>query len=229
MPMTAVKCSLCHHEQVFVFAGAHGRDYYRCPRCDLVFVPAEQHIAPAAARNRYLQHRNTPSDAGYRKFLGRLARALVPRLKPGSSGLDYGSGPGPTLSGMLVEQGFPMAVYDLYFAADPATLQCSYDFITCTETVEHFTQPSAEFSRLEGLLQPGGLLGIMTQMRNADQGVSGAATGGRTDQAFAKWWYLRDETHVGFYSASTMRWIAQRFGWQVDFPAPTITIFQKLD
>lgn len=227
MPMTTVNCPLCQHAQVSVFAGVRGRDYYRCHRCDLVFVPAEQHITPAAARQRYLQHRNAPSDAGYRRFLDRLACALVPRLKPGSHGLDYGSGPGPTLSVMIAEQGFAMSIYDPFFADDPATLQCAYDFITCTETVEHFTQPSTEFSRLDGLLQPGGLLGIMTQMRNPDQGVAGAATEGRMDPAFSEWWYLRDETHVGFYTAGTMRWIAQRFGWQVDFPAPTITIFQK--
>ena len=45
-----------------------------------------------------------------------------------------------------------------------AALNRTYDFITCTETVEHFTDPCTELQRFDILLRPGGWLGVMTGM-----------------------------------------------------------------
>jgi hypothetical protein len=179
-------------------------------------VPAAQHLSSAAERARYETHRNDPTDAAYRAFLNRLAAPLIPRLPPGACGLDYGAGPGPTLSVMLAEQGFPMSNYDPFFAPDRRALHRTYDFITCTETVEHFARPGEEFARLDALLRPGGWLGVMTQMEESDA-------------AFADWWYARDPTHVAFYRASTMRWIAGRFRWRIESPAASVTLFQKAE
>lgn len=209
-----LSCPLCSAGATFRLHRAGPREFWRCRACQLTFVPRPQHLAAAEAAARYRQHRNDPGDAGYRAFLDRLARCLTPRLAAGADGLDYGSGPGPTLSVMLEEQGFRMRLYDPWFAPDDAALRATYDFITCTETVEHFADPSAEFRRFDALLQPGGWLGVMTQMQE-------------DDAAFPTWWYLKDPTHVCFYRADTMRAIARRFGWQVEFPAPSITLFHK--
>jgi hypothetical protein len=96
----------------------HGRRYGTCAACGLIQVTREDHLTPAAERAHYGTHRNDPADPGYRTFLDRLCAPLVQRLPPGAEGLDYGSGPGPTLSVMLEEQGFPMRVYDPHFADD---------------------------------------------------------------------------------------------------------------
>jgi hypothetical protein len=42
---------------------------------------------------------------------------------------------------MLAEAGHAMALYDPFFRPDPAALERDYDFITCTETAEHFHHP----------------------------------------------------------------------------------------
>ena len=65
---------------------------------------------------------------------------------------------------MLEEQGYRMSLYDPFFAPSPDALERRYDFITCTETVEHFYQPGKEFRRLDRLLRSGGWLGVMTEM-----------------------------------------------------------------
>ena len=60
------------------------------------------------------------------------------RLLPKSQGLDYGCGPGPALAHMLREAGHDVALFDPFFAPDPAPFNRTYDFVTCTEVAEHF-------------------------------------------------------------------------------------------
>jgi hypothetical protein len=182
--------------------------------CRLVFMDPDARLAPDAERAHYDLHENDPADEGYRAFLNRLAVPLVRKLPPRAEGLDYGSGPGPTLSVMLEEQGFGMTIYDPLFAPEEGALRRRYDFITCTETVEHFFHPREEFERLDGLLRPGGWLAVMTEIQR--EGV-----------AFRDWRYARDPTHVSFYRARTMEWIAARFGWQRELPHPNVVLFRK--
>ncbi len=163
---------------------------------------------------QYLQHNNDPDDPQYRKFLSRLLTHLTPNLTDGASGLDYGAGPGPTLSIMLEERGFNMNIYDPFFAPDPDVLNQVYDFITCTEAVEHFFNPAYEFARLDSMLKPGGWLGIMTMMLTSDI-------------KFEDWWYHREPTHVSFYQQETMQWIANQFKWDVIFPQRNVILFRK--
>ena len=76
----------------------------------------------------------------------RLWDELRPRLPEGARGLDYGAGPGPALAAMIEEDGYSAALYDPLFHPDEAVLSDSYDFITCTETVEHFATPAPTFN-----------------------------------------------------------------------------------
>jgi hypothetical protein len=207
-------CPLCASDDVTPLAHAHGRDFIGCADCGLAFVEPSQRPPAAAERARYETHENDPSDAGYRAFLGRLFEPLAARLPPGAEGLDYGSGPGPTLSLMLREAGFPTAIYDPYFAPDLAAFERTYDFVTCTETAEHFFAPAAEFDRLDALLRPGGWLAVMTTILT-------------DEQALETWWYARDPTHVCFYRAETMEWIARRYGWLLERTHANVALFRK--
>ena len=209
-------CPLCQSPTTHHFASVHRRTYLECPTCTLVFLTPSERLGPDTERAHYLTHENDPNDARYREFLDRLAIPLTARLSPGARGLDVGSGPGPTLSLMLQERGFPMETYDPYFAPNPSVLEQSYDFITATETVEHFYDPGNEFARLTKLLRPGGFLGVMTEML-------------LDDRPFDKWHYPRDPTHVSFYRRSTMDWIAQHFRYELEFPRPNVALFRKLD
>jgi len=189
-------------------------DYGRCDVCEATFIPSSQHPAPESERAEYELHRNDPQDAGYRAFLNRLARPLLARLAPASEGLDYGCGPGPLLADMLRAAGHRVALYDPFFAPDPSVLQRSFDFVTCTEVVEHFHHPAEEFARLDGLLRPGGWLAIMTCFQT-------------DDARFARWHYRRDPTHVVFYREATFRVIASQYGWVCEIPAKDVVLMRK--
>jgi SAM-dependent methyltransferase len=211
--MSRLRCPLCATAGAPLAFAAHRRSYYRCGECDLLFVAAADRPSPEVERAVYEQHDNDPADPGYRAFLDRLAAPLVARLEPGARGLDYGCGPGPALAAMLTEAGYPTAVYDPLFAPDRAPLARRYDFVTCTETVEHFHDPAAELARMGALVAPGGWLAVMTALVDARLGP--------------RWWYLRDPTHVCCYSLATMRWLAARFGWRLEHPAANVVLFRK--
>ena len=209
-------CPLCHSEPIRQFAIIDSNTYWRCDVCHLTFLSSESYLSSEDELARYLLHENSPEDCRYRKFLSRLTDYLIPKLQPGAKGLDFGSGPGPTLSVMLEEAGFFMDIYDPYFAADTAPLEREYDFITCTETVEHFYHPATEFHRFDRMLRHCGWLGIMTEVL-------------KSDEDFANWWYHREPTHVCFYKQKTMDWIATQYGWRVEYPRKNVTLFYKLE
>jgi SAM-dependent methyltransferase len=214
MDLRPIPCPLCASDQTAPRANLHGRDYWACSRCQMVFLLPEQRLDSASELARYETHDNHPDDPRYRAFLSRLFDPLVSKLPEGAKGLDYGAGPGPALQAMLNEAGFSTAVYDPFFAPDPAPLAQRYDFVTCTETVEHFYDPAGEFRTFDRLLRPGGWLGVMTDMMEADTKLE-------------SWYYLRDPTHVVLYSHRTMAWIAQEFGWSVEHPHPNVALFRK--
>ena len=200
--VNAESCPLCRYEPIREFSVVDSKTYWRCDVCHLTFLSSESYLSPEDELARYLLHENSPEDQRYREFLSRLTDHLIPKLPPGAEGLDFGSGPGPTLSVMLQEKGFSMDLYDPFFAPNTAPLERTYDFITCTETVEHFYQPAKEFHRFDRLLRHGGWLGIMTEILESDDD-------------FANWWYHREPTHVCFYKQETMAWIATQYGWRV--------------
>lgn len=206
-------CPLCQ-TAAKAFLKANGKTYYRCGECHLRFVDPAAHPNRDAELGQYLHHENEVDDPGYRRFLSRLANPLLEVLTPASDGLDYGCGPGPALAAMMQEAGHRMAVWDPFFAPDPAPLSQHYDFVTCTEVAEHFHSPAQEFARLDALIKPGGHLGLMTCFQTEDD-------------RFAHWHYRKDPTHVVFYRAETMRWIALKFGWKVVFPRKDVAIMFK--
>ena len=190
------------------------RDFFHCAECDCVFVPDEFLLSPEAERERYLLHDNDPEHEGYRTFLGNLRDEVVPLLPPGAEGLDYGCGEPAVLIMMLEQAGFRVAGYDLFFRPDRAPLQRAYEFIVCSETAEHFRHPLTEFERLNSLLRPGGILGVMTGMLERWSDLH-------------TWHYRLDPAHICLYSARTMRWIAARFGWSCDLPRRNVAIFTR--
>ncbi|MBY5982560.1 class I SAM-dependent methyltransferase [Halomonas sp. DP5Y7-2] len=205
-------CPLCTNPTTQHFHWDGQRDYFRCPRCDLIAVPSAQRLAPAAEKAIYDQHDNRPDDPGYRRFLGRLFGPLSERLPAGASGLDFGAGPGPTLSLMFEEAGFSMRIHDPYYHPFPQWAEAEYDFITATEVAEHLYAPGEVLASLVQRLRPGGWLGLMTK---------------RTPDDFAGWHYIRDPTHVVFFSDASFRWLAKRLGVTLELVGSDVALLQR--
>jgi SAM-dependent methyltransferase len=305
-------CPLCSSRESSYWSYAGSKNYWRCHICSLVFMLQRHRLNAVDEKARYDHHQNRPDDDGYRGFLSRVVKPLVPMLqhmlhdingakpiewpqmddngtlpppapsptavvehktaasspsaetkteeKPattvtdssssnGSSnvslcGLDFGCGPGPTLC-LLINEAMPkgsvtISNFDIFYHNDQSLLTpvgdpiissstssssdtkstpsiaSGYDFITCTETAEHFFTPLTELTTMNRALKPGGLLALMTEYIPVRQ------------DRFSGWSYIRDPTHVVLFSPATMKWIADHFGWQLMYiDHKSIVIFRK--
>lgn len=204
-------CPLCSNEQTRLLCRGKTRHYYQCDTCKLVFVPAKYHLSHEAEKAIYDQHENNPEDLGYRTFLNRLLEPLQEYIPSKAKGLDFGSGPGPTLSIMLEEKGHEMAIYDPYFANNKEALNESFDFITSTEVVEHLSKPNAVFEQLFCLLKDKGVIGIMTKLIPELED-------------FEQWHYTKDPTHITFYTEETFDYIARQYGYRAQIKRSDVII-----
>ena len=191
------------------------RAYLKCNNCRLIFLEPRQRFSPQDEKARYDEHRNDPQDPGYLQFLSKLADPLLERLKPGAQGLDYGCGPGPALGVLLKEGAHSLECYDPFYFNKTQLLEKKFDFVTCTEVIEHFYEPRQEFMKLDRLLKgPGSILALMTEILLDEGGFSG-------------WWYPKDPTHVCFYQEATFQWISTQMGWILEFPCKNVVIYSK--
>lgn len=210
----ASACPVCRGAGARAFRTVEGRDYLSCDLCEARFLDPRHHPGREEELAHYLHHRNDPADAGYRRFLSRLAEPLLERLGQPSRGLDFGCGPGPALAMMLREAGHEVALYDPFFHPARAALDSRYDFVCCSETAEHFHRPAESFDLLDRLLRPGGVLALMTCFQTEDA-------------RFAAWHYRRDPTHVVFYREATLHHLARQRGWNCEIPARDVAILRK--
>ncbi|EDP61388.1 Methyltransferase type 12 [alpha proteobacterium BAL199] len=211
---TPTHCPVCRSTGPAPFQTVSGCDYWRCTACEATFLDPCHWPVRADEHAHYRNHENDPDDPRYRKFLSALVDPLLARLGPGLSGLDYGCGSGSAAAAMLREAGHEVALYDPCFHPNRATLDQSYDFITCTEVAEHFHHPADEFDRFDRMLRPGGWLAIMTCFQT-------------DDGQFERWHYRRDPTHVVFYREATLQTVASQHSWSCDIPIKDVALMRK--
>ena len=205
---------MCNSKDLTLFCEDKNRIYLRCLYCKLVFVHKCYWLSPKDEKTVYDLHENNAQDQGYRQFLSRLSVPLLEKLDSKQKGLDFGCGPGPTLSAILEEQGQQVDLYDPIYYNDPSVFYKNYDFICATEVVEHLHDPDREFAALFKMLRTDGWLGIMTKLVT-------------NKQAFSQWHYIRDMTHICFYSQSTFEYLAQRFNAELNFIANDVILLNK--
>lgn len=177
-------------------------------------MPAGYYLSAEQERKQYDLHQNDPADQNYRRFLTPVYSAICKRVTLPAHGLDYGSGPGPTLSVMLQEVGYEMSIFDIFYAKDRAALDRHYQFITCTEVAEHLHQPGMVLSQLHDMLEAGGWLAIMTKRYTCRD-------------AFAQWHYKNDPTHVCFFSDTTFTFFADQLNAKLEVKSKDLVLLQK--
>lgn len=194
-------CPLCGRPTDPFFTSNRSVAFRRCSCCLGIHVPSKSWLSADHEKEHYLTHNNDVFDPRYRSFVSPVVEAILSEQSPYAIGLDYGAGPGPVISKMLEEEFFQTKLFDPFFHPDPSPLNDRYEYIICTEVIEHFQKPYKEFKRLSDLLKPQGTLYCMTELYH--DGID-----------FAKWRYKNDPTHVFFYRSPTMAWIANEFGFQ---------------
>ena len=208
-----MNCLLCHND-----SNDFEADTFLCPVCKLVFKNPDIFLSAEEDVTRYSHHNNVSTDQGYLDFLGKLVNPLKEFLPKKFTALDFGCGPGPTLSGLLEHLGGVVENYDpIFFPDGHLLIPDSYDVVTSTEVVEHFKTPGFDWELLVGLVKDGGLLGIMTQIYSPDID-------------YKKWWYKNDPTHIVFYQKETFDFIAEKYNLEILYcDNKSITIFKKRD
>jgi SAM-dependent methyltransferase len=196
--LNSIICPLCSSKETKEFSRANNKLYHKCSTCNLIFIDASYLPSLEEERLRYETHNNDPNDERYITHLKKLTDPLLTHLKKGMIGLDYGCGAGRAVSLILEKEGLSVKNFDPFFYDEKSLLNEKYDFITCTETAEHFHNPAKEFEGFINMLMPGGILAIMTNFYSDDIN-------------FDKWWYPRDPTHVVFYSRHTFEWICTNY------------------
>lgn len=181
------------------------RKYYQCGNCFGIFV--DPGILPNRVdeKLRYDSHNNDTNDKRYRKFVSPITDAIVKMHSQKDKGLDFGAGPGPVISEVLLEQHFNIVKYDPFYYNSPKLLNEKYNYIVCCEVIEHFHSPAKEILLLKDLLLPGAKIYCMTHLY--DESID-----------FTNWYYKNDNTHVFIYHKNTIQWIKKHF----DFSAVTI-------
>jgi 2-polyprenyl-3-methyl-5-hydroxy-6-metoxy-1,4-benzoquinol methylase len=207
-------CPLCHKlDSEYYFEDKH-RVYLQCMQCELVFVQPSDRLSAESEKAFYDLHENDPNDERYRGFLSRVCDPMLAKLPVNSAGLDFGCGPGPTLSLMLEEAGHNVALYDVFYHPDTVVLQTNYDFLTATEVIEHLHNPYQVWQQWLNLIKPGGWIGLMTKMV-------------KSREAFVSWHYKNDLTHVIFFSRRTFQFLAEQDKLEIEFIGNDVILLRK--
>lgn len=191
--------------------------YLRCAVCDLIQMAKEDMLSPDQEKSHYENHKNILGDAKYEAFLGKLLLPMLKFYRPETMALDFGCGPVKAMAHLFNRKtGQAMKSYDPIFGPGLEKEKLSFDFLTSSETVEHFNEPAKSWDQLIGLLRPDGILGVMTSLAPSDI------------DDFANWPYRFDRTHVAFYSENTFKWLANKYHLERLVSEGGIQIFKKL-
>lgn len=172
--------------------------YRKCSLCDFLFKTDEYILSSKSEFERYKLHNN--NDQGYidyqKNFYNDIKGFLYGKV------LDYGCGDNHVLASIISDSGFDSSFYDLYFYHDEKVLNEKYDIIILEEVIEHLKDPLGEIKKLLEILNNSGKIIIRTQLLNYKVDLS-------------KWWYLRDSTHISFFSFKTFKYICELFNLNI--------------
>lgn len=216
------RCPLCQNLMAKAFFSCERkefgkivpRDYFCCGTCGLAFLHPEQRLNHLEEKQRYETHDNDITQAGYRQFLQQLWGPLREHLGPRAEGLDFGCGPTKSLASLAAGESYSISSFDPYFYPDWESLKRDYDFVFCSEVVEHFCTPLESWTEIFRLCRPHGVVGVMTSLlMNLNE--------------FPKWHYHQDLTHVVFYQPKTILWISNHFSRPVNIISDKVMLFSQ--
>lgn len=196
---TSTKCLLCNSKTKLFYKNKN-KKYYKCENCFSVMLDPSNFLTSEEEKERYESHNNDVDDIRYQKFVSPIVESVKNNYDTSHTGLDYGAGTGPVITSLLAKEGYDIKLYDPFFHHYPENLSKKYDYIICSEVIEHFYNPYHEFKSLTNMLNSKGCIFCMTSLY--DEGID-----------FKNWYYKNDETHVFFYHKKALKWIKNKFNF----------------
>jgi hypothetical protein len=248
-----MNCLVCNSSNVRELKNPR-RIFFRCADCGFSFLHPAFLPSKDAALARYTLHQNDDDNKGYQEFLRRIIeRALFYAGKPEKAVdclrgehtfctrdrtegifpetnslpkttypaccrvVDWGSGPNPAASAMLREKGFFVFSWDPNFSAVETPQKSFYDLGICIEVAEHFFNPQKDFSAFFETLKPGAFAMVHTHLAPSD------------NDAFLRWWYTEDITHVSYYSKCSLELLGEKNGAKIiAIEDGKLVVYQKM-
>ncbi|MDQ7047467.1 MAG: class I SAM-dependent methyltransferase [Sulfurovum sp.] len=193
---------LCHICDTYTLSFIHEKTnitYHHCKDCEYIFKSPEVYQDFNTQKERYNLHTNDEEDEGYKAYFKRFLDFTLPLVGQPKTALDFGCGASTILSTMLKIEGIDCTYYDPIYHPDTLNNARKYQLIVSTEVFEHLQQPKEVFSALLERLEEGGYLAIQTQFYPCDR------------EAFTKWYYHQDPTHIVFFSTQTFKVLSKNF------------------
>jgi hypothetical protein len=197
-----LSCKICGAKTREIRHNKLKTSYSQCKLCEFISKDENAIISSQEELKIYNYHNNSIENEKYvAYFKDFLDNAVLPHFNGARFGLDFGSGPSPVLA-MILERdyGFDMDIHDLFYSPEKPYKDKQYNLITCTEVIEHLKNPLAYFRLFKELLHDGGILAIMTLFHP------------NNDIDFMDWFYVRDRSHISFYTPRTLEMIGELIG-----------------
>lgn len=192
-----MNCPLCQNKSTNFFKNI----YFKCSCCKGIFKKSNLHLKGKDEKNIYDKHVNISTDIKYQNFLSPITNSVLNDFSSNTKGLDFGSGKDSAIVKVLRDNKYKIEAYDLFYKDDKSLLEKKYDYITCSEVIEHFQNPKKEFELLLSMLKENAALYLMTEIY--DESIS-----------FEKWYYKNDPTHIFFYQKETFAWIQKKYAFK---------------
>lgn len=190
-----MNCPLCHKTGAELFHRDSIRDFFRCSGCTIIFVPRSAILSAADEKHRYDSHQNNETDPRYRDYFLKTVGPVMEQISAGARGLDLGSGRTRLMEKLFREGGHEMDSYDPFYFPDESIWEKTYDFVVMNEVIEHLHDPAGTMKRIGTICR--GPLFIHTRIYP------------ETPEQFAKWYYMRDPTHVQFFSMEAFQFLGK--------------------
>jgi hypothetical protein len=198
-------CKLCNSKKVITYK--HPKFdmlFQECLNCQAIYKDDSQCLSEEDEKKIYDLHENSIENQGYVNFLTNfIDSAVIPFIKKGDA-LDFGSGPEPVLKQILTTKyEFDCDIYDYYYAKQTKVFDKKYDLITSTEVFEHLSDPIGVLNQFHKMLNDQGIVSIMTLFHPKEQ------------TTFFEWFYIRDPSHIIFFTPKTFEVLANLTGFKV--------------
>ena len=196
------QCKICGSNTKIMQHPKLGDIYHFCEKCEFISKDEEKFVSQEEELKIYNRHHNSIEDPKYVDYFCKfLDEAVMEYTSEGKAGLDFGSGPSPVLAELLSRNyGYDMDIYDKFYSPLKTYKDNTYDLVTSTEVIEHLEHPIPYFKLFKELMKEQGTLSVMTQFHKCEA------------EHFWNWHYIRDKSHISFYTPKTMEKIAQLTG-----------------